>query len=273
MTLKEKWYIIIFESDTKKGKLFDVLLLVFIFASVVVVMLDSITAIRTGYKTLFTALEWFFTAVFTIEYLARIWCHPSPLKYVFSFWGVIDFLSIVPTYMSLFVSGYRYMMVVRIFRLLRVFRIFKMVRFSKESQILWSSIRAGLYKISIFFLTLIMIVVLMGTVMYVVEGEKNGFKSIPESIYWAIITITTVGYGDIVPHTTLGKFIASFSMIIGYSIIAIPTGIVTSEMSKERKKRWKYCPECETQNKNTANYCCHCGYQFSIKKIENAKKR
>ena len=262
MTAKEKWYSIIFESDTKAGKTFDVGLLVLILVSVAVVMLDSISSIQAKYSNLFQALEWLLTIGFTIEYAARILVHPRPMRYVFSFWGMIDLLSILPTYLSLVFVGYHYMIVVRIFRLLRVFRILKMARFSSESQLLWKSLAASIYKVSIFFLALLLIVILMGTTMYVVEGEKYGFDNIPESIYWAIITITTVGYGDIVPHTVLGKFISSLSMIIGYSIIAIPTGIVTAEMAKGRKSK-KVCPQCNAENKISANFCYKCGHGFA----------
>lgn len=272
-TLKRKWYKIIFEADTKAGKDFDVALLIFILLSVAVVMLDSVADIHNRLSSLFLILEWIFTILFTLEYVTRIAVHPKPLRYIFSFWGMVDLLSILPTYLGLFVAGYHYMIVVRIFRLLRVFRIFKMVRFNRESQILLKSLSASIYKVSIFFLALLMVVVIMGTIMYVVEGEENGFNSIPESIYWAIITVTTVGYGDMVPHTVMGKFVSAFSMIIGYSIIAIPTGIVTAEMTKNRRKIRKGCPDCGNTNKISANYCYKCGYHFSEKHREADTKK
>lgn len=263
MTFREKIYHVIFESDTRKGKVFDVLLLVLILSSVFVVMLDSVATLSNRYAVIFNAIEWFLTIVFTIEYFTRIAVHPKPLRYMFSFWGFVDLFSILPTFLSLLFSGYRYMLVVRIFRLMRVFRIFKLTRFNKESQMLMRSLKASLYKISLFFLALMMIVTIMGTIMYVVEGEDQGFDNIPESIYWAVITITTVGYGDMVPKTLLGKFISAFSMIIGYSIIAVPTGIVTAEMAKARRKIRKRCSQCFKMNRRRANFCERCGTAFS----------
>ncbi len=261
-TTRQKWYNIIFKSDTKPGKDFDVILLILILISVVVVMLDSVEAFHRQYSFFFDILEWILTIIFTLEYLVRLYVHPKRIRYVFSFWGIIDFLSIVPTYLSLFFIGYHYMIIVRIFRLLRVFRIFKLVRFSNESEVLWKSLRSSMYKVSIFFFALTMIVVLMGTIMYVVEGAENGFDNIPKSIYWAIVTITTVGYGDMVPQTVLGKFLSSLSMIIGYSIIAIPTGIVTSEITKRKHKLRKCCSECGVFNDISANFCKSCGEKF-----------
>lgn len=263
MTLRERIYRTIFESDTKRGKDFDVILLILILLSVLIVMLDSVAPLSKKYSIIFNTVEWILTVIFTIEYLTRIVVHPKPLRYIFSFWGFIDLLSILPTFLSLMFSGYRYMLVVRIFRLMRVFRIFKLTRFNKESQMLMRSLKASLYKISLFFLALMMVVTIMGTIMYVVEGEDQGFDNIPESIYWAIITITTVGYGDMVPKTLLGKFISAFSMIIGYSIIAVPTGIVTAEMTKARKKIRKRCPQCFKMNRKKANFCERCGASFS----------
>ena len=262
MKLRERWYSIIFQSDTKKGRIFDEILLVAIILSVIILMFDSIQSFRIKSPAFFNAAEWFFTIVFTIEYISRIWVHPRPLKYIFSFYGVIDFLSTIPTYVGLFITGSSYIIVFRIFRLFRVFRILKLGRFTTESARLWQSIKSAVYKITTFFLALTLIVVFLGTIMYVVEGEENGFRNIPESIYWAVITITTVGYGDIVPHTLAGKLISSIAMIIGYSIIAIPTGIVTAEIARGNKTPKKKCPKCKTGNKITANYCNNCGYHF-----------
>ena len=274
MTLKQKWYSIIFESDTKAGKTFDILLLVMILSSVIVVTLDSVSFIHVAYRPFFQVFEWIFTISFTFEYITRILVHPKPIRYVFSFWGLIDLISILPTYVGLFYGGYQYLLVVRILRLFRIFRIFKMVRFNRESQALLSSLKASLYKISIFFMALLFLVVIMGTVMYVVEGgESSDFNSIPQGIYWAVITITTVGYGDIVPQTVIGKFISAFSMIVGYSIIAIPTGIVTAEMSRKQKYR-KICTQCNTSNNIRARYCNHCGsaFQDKVEAAEEVKK-
>ncbi len=258
MTLREKLYKIIFETDTKAGKHFDVILLWMILCSVVVVMLESVPHIGEKLRNEFFTTEWFFTLFFSIEYLIRIWISPRPRKYIFSFWGLIDLLSVIPTYLSLFVAGYHYLLIVRIFRLLRVFRILKLARFNAEAQVLIQALRSSLYKISIFLLAVVAIVTLMGTLMYVIEGGKEGFSSIPQGIYWAIVTITTVGYGDMVPHTVIGKVLSSFAMIIGYAIIAVPTGIITVEVSKSSQER-KKCPKCNHQNDRVARFCNNCG--------------
>lgn len=255
---KYKLYQIVFESDTKAGRRFDVWLLWSILFSVFVALLDSVPFLNQNFKNEFYTIELFFTVLFTLEYLLRIYISPKPIRYISSFWGIIDLLAILPTYISFFFYGYHYLLIVRIIRLLRVFRILKLVRFNKEAIILLRALKASSYKIGIFFSTVLTIVVLLGTIMYVVEGGENGFTSIPQSIYWAIITITTVGYGDIVPHTILGKFISSFAMIIGYAIIAVPTGIITVEMSKSSEKKI-ICPECNTSNTETSNYCSNCG--------------
>lgn len=261
MTLKERLYQIVFESDTKAGKLFDVVLLWSILLSVAVVVLESVEQIHDLFSTGFYLIEWGLTALFTTEYILRIWISPSRTKYLFSFWGIIDLFSILPTYLSFFFVGYHYLLVVRIFRLLRVFRVLKLVRFNKEANTLIKALRSSMYKITIFLMAVITIVILLGTIMYVVEGKENGFTSIPQSIYWAIITITTVGYGDIVPHTVVGKFVSAFAMIIGYAILAVPTGIVTVAMSNTRLNNLE-CPNCGYANKYNANFCSKCGHQF-----------
>ncbi len=258
MTVRRKLYKVVFETDTNAGKQFDVYLLWIILTSVVVVMLESVPEIGGNYSEYFFAIEWFMTIVFSIEYLLRIWISPRPFKYVTSFWGIIDLLSILPTYLSLFIAGYHYLIVVRIFRLLRVFRIMKLARFNSESQVLINALKASLHKMGVFLVAVISIVVFMGTIMYVVEGGEKGFTSIPQSIYWAIVTVTTVGHGDMVPHTVLRKFISSIAMIIGYAIIAVPTGIITVEMSRSGLKKIA-CPDCNKINDSTAVYCNHCG--------------
>jgi voltage-gated potassium channel len=257
MTNREKLYVIVFKASTKAGKQFDVGLLWLILLSVLVVLLESVPELGIRFHNAFFAIEWGLTILFSIEYLLRIWISPKPLKYIFSFWGFIDLLSIFPTYLSLFVTGYHYLLIVRIFRLLRIFRVLKLVRFLSEAQVLIKALRASSYKIGIFLIVVLSIVTFLGTIMYVVEGGKEGFTSIPQSIYWAIVTVTTVGYGDMVPHTVIGKFISSIAMMIGYAIIAVPTGIVTVEMS--RVSETLSCPACKKKNNENAKFCNHCG--------------
>lgn len=259
MTFKEKLYKIIFETDTKAGKQFDIVLLWLILFSVFVVMIESIPEFGASFSGAFHTIEWVFTIIFSIEYLLRIWISQKPVSYIFSFWGLIDFLSILPTYMSLFVIGYHYFLVVRIFRLLRIFRILKLARFNREAQVLITSLRTSLYKISIFLIAVVAIVTFLGTIMYVVEGGKEGFTSIPQSMYWAVVTVTTVGYGDMVPHTIVGKFISSIAMILGYAIIAVPTGIITVGLVQSSQEKIS-CQKCSCENERSSNFCKHCGH-------------
>jgi voltage-gated potassium channel len=261
MSTREHLNQIVFGTETQAGKRFDLILLWIILFSVVVVMLESVPTFNTNYADAFWVLEWVLTVIFTIEYVLRIWISPKPLKYIFSLWGIIDLLSILPTYLSFFLVGYHYLLVVRIFRLLRIFRILKLVRFNTEAQLLANSLKSSRYKISIFLLFVLAIVTFMGTIMYVVESGQEGFESIPQSIYWAIVTVTTVGYGDAVPHTVLGKIISSFAMMLGYAIIAVPTGIVTSGMMKS-KHLTKVCENCHTTVDMDARYCKSCGEGF-----------
>lgn len=257
---KKKLYSIVFGSSSKNGKRFDIILLWAILFSIIVVMFESIPQLSPQFRYTLFIVEWVLTIVFTIEYFLRIWISPKPMRYIFSFWGAIDLLSTIPTYLSFFLVGAHYLLVLRIFRLLRVFRILKLARFNSEAQILMNTLKRSSYKISIFLMTVLAIVTILGTFMYVVEGGREGFTSIPQSIYWAIVTVTTVGYGDLVPHTIIGKFISSIAMILGYAIIAVPTGIITVAMSKPSESDLN-CPSCEESMSSNNNFCNTCGYQ------------
>jgi len=261
MPLRNKLYQIIFEHETQAGKRFDVYLLWIILFSVLVVMLESVAEIGNAYRNVFIIIEWCMTILFTIEFFLRIWISPRPFKYIFSMWGVIDFLSILPTYLSLFIFIYHYLLVVRIFRLLRVFRVLKLARFTLEVQMLMEALKSSLHKISIFLITVIAIVTFLGTIMYLVEGGEKGFTNIPQSIYWADVTVTNVGYGVMVPHTVFGKFISSIAMIIGYAIIAVPTGIITVAISRSYIDN-KKCSNCSHINGTTSTFCSNCGNKF-----------
>ena len=260
---RSKLHDTIYESNTTAGKIFDIALLLLIILSIVTVILDSIKIYNRQYASLFTILEWIFTILFTAEYLLRLVSIDKPLRYVFSFLGIIDLLAIIPSYLSIFFIGAESLMVFRVLRFLRVFRIFKLTHFLSEMQFLKAAITGSLKKISIFMMVVLGLVIILGSVMYLVEGGRNGFSSIPDSIYWAIVTITTVGYGDISPVTSLGKFIASFIMLIGYGIIAVPTGIITTEMAlaeRSRKQGHETCPGCGKEGHDQdAIFCKRCG--------------
>ena len=258
MLSRRKIFIIIFGTDTKAGKNFDIILLFLILINVLVVMMESIPSLGLQYHNTFLFIEIIFTLLFTVEYFVRIYVSPKPMRYIFSFWGFIDFLSVIPTYLSFLFIGYHYLLVVRILRLLRVFRILRLVQFNKESAFLLSAIKSSGYKILLFLLSVLFLVTILGTIMYVVEGGQAGFVSIPQSMYWAIVTVTTVGYGDLVPHTVIGKFISSFAMMLGYAIIAVPTGILTVEMSRSRFKV-VVCSNCKEPNDPDAKFCKKCG--------------
>jgi voltage-gated potassium channel len=253
---------VIFEADTPAGKGFDVLLIASILASVAAVMLDSIGTVRSAYGNLLFVIEWFFTLLFTVEYILRLLCVGRPLKYAVSFYGMVDLLAIIPTYLSLVLPGSQFLLVIRILRILRIFRILKLVPYLKEARLLAKALRASSRKIAVFLYTVLTLVVIFGSLMYVIEGEANGFTSIPRSIYWAIVTLTTVGYGDISPRTGLGQALASIVMILGYAIIAVPTGIVSVEMSHAFGTRvsTQACPECSAEGHDAdARYCKYCG--------------
>jgi len=258
---RKKLHEIIFGYDTFGGKLFDIVLLVAIILSVIAVMLESVSHINQQYGVLLRDTEWVFTILFTIEYIGRIVSSPRPLKYIFSFLGIVDFLSIIPTYFSLFIEGAQLLLIIRFIRLIRIFRILKLSRYIKGARVLRQALSDSRHKIIVFFGMIMIIVVVVGTLMYLIEHGGSGFDSIPRSIYWAIVTITTVGYGDISPSTVLGQTLASFLMIIGYAIIAVPTGIVTSEMVKAKdNKNEKSCPECgATILSENSKFCHQCG--------------
>ncbi|HHL38894.1 MAG TPA: ion transporter [Deltaproteobacteria bacterium] len=253
---------VIFEADTRAGRLFDMALLAAIAASVLSVMLDSVASVRAAYGVHLTAVEWFFTVVFTVEYVLRLLCVGRPLKYATSFYGVVDLLAIVPTYLSLVVPSTKYLLVIRVLRVLRIFRVLKLAHYLVEARMLAEAIRMSMRKITVFLFTVSTLVVILGSLMYLIEGEDNGFTSIPRSIYWAVVTLTTVGYGDISPQTDLGRAFASLVMILGYGIIAVPTGIVTVEIGRSmtRQVSTQACPRCAGEGHDAdARYCKYCG--------------
>jgi len=262
-------YRVIFESDTKAGRAFDIALLAAILLSVLTVMLDSVEHIRLAYGAYLRNLEWFFTGLFFLEYLARLLVVRRPLAYALSLLGIIDFLSLVPTLAALLIASSRYLLAIRTLRLLRVFRIFKLGRFVGEGEFIVTALKASRFKILVFLSAVLMLAIAVGSLMYVVEGGQNGFTSIPKSIYWAIVTLTTVGYGDISPHTMLGQSLASLLMILGYAILAVPTGIVSAQMASPGRAaepapapafKQAACPHCRaTGHRPEAAFCWQCG--------------
>lgn len=261
---QQKAYRVIFESDTRAGQLFDIALLVAIVLSVLTVMLQSVASISARYGPLLRAVEWVFTGLFLVEYLMRLLVVRRPLNYALSWLGIIDFLAIVPTLAALVLAGSRYLLVIRTLRLLRVFRILRLGQFIGEGEFILNALRASRYKILVFLSSVITLAIVVGTLMYVVEGGQNGFTSIPKSIYWAIVTMTTVGYGDISPVTVLGQTLASVLMIMGYAILAVPTGIVSAQMALPATGRPAFkqvvCHVCQaTDHRPDAEYCWHCG--------------
>ncbi len=268
---RDRWYEIIFEADTRAGKTFDVLLLIAILLSVLVIMLESVNSLDQEYNVPFHYAEWFFTILFTVEYVARIICARRPLRYIFSFYGVVDLLSILPTYIMNIVPGETQRLgVIRALRLLRAFRIFKLAHMLSEASELKRAIWASRSKIAVFLATVLIAVVIEGATLHLIEEDKDsGFDSIPESMYWAIVTMTTVGYGDVAPVTPLGKLLASIIMILGYSLIIVPTGIVSAELahggekSKHGRITTQVCPECMREGHDPdAVFCKFCGGQL-----------
>jgi voltage-gated potassium channel len=263
---RHKVHTIIFETETPAGKYFDVMLLIAILGSLGAVLLESIESIRLAYGQELRYAEWFFTALFTVEYILRIFCVLRPWSYILSFFGVIDLLSILPFFLTFIIEGSHALTVIRGIRLLRVFRVLKLVRYNKEALVILSSIRASLPKILVFMGSVVIIATIVGSLMYIVESDEAGFTSIPMSIYWAIVTMTTVGYGDISPATDLGRFIASFIMILGYGIIAVPTGIITVELANKQRHNTiinTSCPSCSRDgHEEDATFCKYCGYEL-----------
>lgn len=265
--LRNRIHIIIEGTDTRLGKLFDIILLIAILASVAVVMLDSVLYMRLQYGTLFRYAEWFFTILFTIEYSLRLFSAPNRFRYVFSFFGVVDLLSVLPSYLSLIFGGVQYLLVIRILRILRIFRVLKLNTYMQQAGFLASALKTSQQKITVFFLSLVLLVTIFGAVVYVVEGPENGFTSIPISIYWAVVTVTTTGYGDMSPKTPIGQAIASMVMITGYAIIAVPTGIFTAELARNMRPQLNpiACPNCgKFGHAVGADFCDRCGHALHV---------
>jgi len=268
---RNKWRLklqeIIYEADTPAGKLFDVVLLITIIASIILVMLESVNSIDAKYHNFLNISEWVITILFTLEYIARVVTVKKPLQYITSFYGVIDLLSTIPKYLSILFGGVHALAALRALRLLRVFRILKLARFLGASNNLMTAIKASRTKITVFLFAVVILSIILGTIMYLVEGEENGFTNIPKSVYWCIVTLTTVGYGDIAPQTPIGQFIASIVMIMGYGIIAVPTGIVTNELAKTSEKKihtnTQSCVNClDESHKDGADFCHKCGHKL-----------
>jgi voltage-gated potassium channel len=259
---RQRLYVIIFEADTPAGKAFDVALILAILASVMVVMLESVASIREEYGATLWAAEWAFTILFTCEYLLRLVCTRRPVVYARSFFGMVDLLSILPTYLVVLFPSARYLMVIRVLRLLRTFRVLKLAAYVRESEILMRSLAASRRKIIVFLFAVFSATLILGSLMYLIEGEEHGFTSIPRGVYWAIVTLTTVGYGDVSPETPLGQAVAALVMVMGYGVIAVPTGIVSAEMAvaATARRQAKQCPTClKPGHAEGAKFCSACG--------------
>ncbi len=264
--VRKKIHEIIFEADTFYGKLFDIILLILIVLSVAAVMVESVEIYSQKYTTFLTTFEWIITAIFTLEYILRIISVKKPLKYIFSFYGLIDLVSLLPTYLGLFMfsESISSIKTIRTIRLLRVFRILKLIRYVKEANTLKQALIASRQRIVVFLLAVLAVATIMGTIIYIIEDPKDGFTSIPRSIYWAIVTLTTVGYGDIAPQTVLGQFFASIIMILGYAIIAVPTGMISVELARSEKMNTQSCPSCSQEgHDNNAKHCKYCGVELN----------
>jgi voltage-gated potassium channel len=259
---KEKLFQLVFKTNTKASKTFDLFLIAAIMLNIIIVMLDSVDSIWTEHEHLLSIIEWVFTLLFTVEYILRLAIVQKPLKFAFSFYGIIDLLSCLPAYLALFATAGSGLIIIRALRLLRLFRVLKLTRYVNAGTLIADALKASRYKIGVFLYTVVMIIIVIGALMYFIEGKASGFDSIPRSMYWVVVTITTVGYGDIAPMTTIGQFIASIVMIMGYAIIAVPTGIVSAETArlKNRKTIKGKCPRCAAPiTSEEVNYCTVCG--------------
>ena len=265
--LKAKLNEVIFGTHTPAGRVFDIVLIILIVLSVLVLMVESLNTLSASTVIYLRVAEWSFTLVFTIEYMVRFYCSPKPYRYAGSFYGLIDLLSILPSYLSLLIPGANYLLIIRTFRVLRIFRVLKLFRYLSEANVLMRSMFMARRKIMVFFFVVLIVTVIFGSVMFIVEGPDNGFSSIPTSVYWTIVTITTVGYGDITPQTPLGQIVASLAMLTGYSIIAVPTGILTAELTQEinRDREKRLCTICQKSGHDIdSHYCRHCGESLSV---------
>ena len=268
--LRRRFFRIMFLSDSVPGRAFDIALILTIALSVAVIMIESVAEYRFGRRDLFRSLEWFFTVLFTIEYLGRLWCVRRPLRYARSFYGVVDLLAIVPGYLSLLVSGTGYLLIVRVLRLLRLFRILKLSRYVGAADTLIEALSHSRRKILVFLFAILTLVTVFGSLMYLIEGPENGFTSIPRGVYWAIVTLTTVGYGDITPHTTAGQMVSAMVMVLGYGIIAVPTGIYAAELRDVivRRRETVKCAECSRiGHDEDAKVCKFCGSNLSHQEL------
>ena len=270
--LRQQLYSIIFHTDTPAGQRFDRYLLLTIMASLVVVMLDSIDSVHSQYAPLLAGIEWGFTALFAIEYVVRLYCSPKPLRYAFSFFGLIDLLAILPGILALFYADAQYLLIIRVIRMLRIFRVFKLSPYLRQANFLLTALRGSKQKIIVFFACIATMVTVFGTLMYVIEGPAHGFTSIPKGIYWAVVTLTTVGFGDIVPKTPLGQALSTLVMITGYSIIAVPTGIFTAELANAMRGGDELIHDCPSCAKNThehgAAFCTRCGNPLFPRQVD-----
>jgi voltage-gated potassium channel len=267
--LRRKFHQVIYEADTPAGKIFDLVLLVLIIISIVAVMLESVAEIHAKYGAQLEIIEWVITVFFTLEYIGRVLSVGKPLKYIFSFYGIIDLLATLPAYIDLLFPGLHFLLSLRAIRLLRIFRILKLVHFVGAGNALVEALNKSKSKIAVFLFTVVVICIILGTIMYMVEGPENGFSSIPISVYWTIVTLTTVGFGDITPQTPLGQFISVLIMILGYGIIAVPTGLITAQFmsnQSEAENNTQSCPNCSVyHHRDDAKYCYNCGYELNEK--------